>query len=195
MKKSQRRKLLVLCEDGLHSRFVARLAERWGIGPRELMLDAAPRAQGSAAHYVLNRFVEFVKRWRTERGNTDASALVIIDGDEKGSRLRRQQCLEKLRAAGEPALDPTDTRFAIIVPCWHIETWIAWLCEHRPIDEETRYKPEDPHGGEVGRKIRDGEYSAKQAVKAWMPPMEGEDLHVPSLCAARIELRRFGVTA
>lgn len=36
---------------------------------------------------------------------------------------------------------------AIVVPTWHIETWIAWLCGHRPLDEQTRYKPDDVSGG------------------------------------------------
>ena len=106
---------------------------------------------------------------------------------------RRQQLIAKLAEAGEPALDRGDPRFAIVIPCWHIETWIAWLCGHRPVDEQACYKPEDPRGSEVGRKIKKGEYSARMAVKSWIPAHGDEAAQVPSLAAARDELRRLGV--
>ena len=106
---------------------------------------------------------------------------------------RRQKLIAKLAEAGEPALDRGDPRFAIVIPCWHIETWIAWLCGHRPVDEQACYKPEDPRGSEVGRKIKKGEYSARMAVKSWIPAHGDEAAQVPSLAAARDELRRLGV--
>ncbi|WP_437726413.1 hypothetical protein [Sorangium sp. So ce861] len=52
----KRRRLYVLCEDALQQRFVERLADRWGIGPRQRKIDASPKARGSAAQYVIERY-------------------------------------------------------------------------------------------------------------------------------------------
>jgi len=192
--KSPRLRLFVLCEDALQRGFVERLADRWEIGPRQRDIDAAPAARGSGAQYVLDHYVELVTRWRSQRHDENVGALIMIDGDEKGIQRRQQEFAAKLRAAGKPPIDPGDPRFVVIVPCWHIETWIAWLCGQRPIDERTRYKASDPRGGDVGRMIESGAYSPRLAVKSWTPPASDEALHVPSLAAARQELRRLGVT-
>lgn len=190
---SRRLRLRVLCEDSLHRGFVERLADRWQVGPRQRSIDAAPAAHGSAARYVLDHFVEFVRLWRSQTHDENVGALVMIDGDERGMTRRRQELAERLRAAGDPALDPADPRFVIVVPCWHIETWVAWLCGHRSVDERTRYKTADPQGRDVGRMIEDGSYSPRLAVRSWTPPDADEGSHVPSLANARQELRRLGV--
>lgn len=189
---SRKLRLHVLCEDKLHQNFVERLADRWGIGYWQRTIQASPHARGSAAQFVLDNFVGFVKSCRSHH-DANVAGLVVIDGDEHGLQRRRQQVNDLLRGAGEPALDPGDSRFAMIAPCWHIETWIAWLCGHRPIDETTRYKPQDSLGSEVSRKIKKGDYSARLAVKSWTPPRSDEAVHVPSLATSREELRRLGV--
>lgn len=189
----RRLRLRVLCEDALQQGLVERLADRWQIGPRQRHIDASPAARGSAARYVLDHFVDFVRTWRAHSHDENVGALVVIDGDERGLAHRRQELAERLRTAGEGPLDPTDPRFVIIVPCWHIETWIAWLYGHRPVDEHTRYKSADPHGRDVGRLIESGAYSPRLAAQAWTPPAADEASHVPSLTSARQELRRLGV--
>lgn len=192
---NQRLRLHVLCEDSLHREFVERLADRWGIGPRQREIDAAPFARRSAAQYVIDQFVDFVRRWRSKNHDGNVAAIVVIDGDEKGILRRRQEFTALLKANGEPALNVNDPRFAIVIPCWHIETWIAWLCNHRPVDEGTRYKVADAHGAAVAHKIKSRDYTARLAVESWMPPATDEASHVPSLASARQELRRLGVVA
>ena len=191
--KGQKLRLRVLCEDELHQNFVERLATRYGIGDRQRRIDAAPAARGTAAGYVLDNFVGFVDRWRSESHDANVVALVMIDGDEKGFQHRKNELAAKLKDAHRPALD-RDPRFAILIPCWHIETWIAWLCGHRPIDEQTRYKRDNQPGSEVGRKIKAREYSARLAVESWTAPQRDETSHVPSLAYAREELKRLGVS-
>jgi hypothetical protein len=185
--KSRRRRLHVLCEDDLHQQLVERLADRWSIGPRQRRIDAAPSALGSASQYVLAHFAGAVKRWRAESHDANVGLLVVVDGDERGVAARRQQLAQALKDAQLVPLAPSDP-VAIVVPTWHIETWIGWLCGHRPIDEKTRYKPDVP-GDVVGRRIRSREYSPQRAAEAWMPPAPNESTHVPSLTDARGELR------
>jgi hypothetical protein len=187
--KSQRRRLHVLCEDDLHQRFVERLADRWSIGPRQRRINAAPKARGSASQYVLAHYVAAVEGWRAESHDANVGLLVVVDGDERGVAARRQQLAQALRDAQMDPIGPSDP-VAVMVPTWHVETWIAWLCGHRPIDERTRYKPDDVAGGAVGRLIRSGDYSPQRAADAWTPPASDEATHVPSLADTRGELRR-----
>jgi hypothetical protein len=186
-------RLFVLCEDKLHQRFVERLAERFGIGPRRRWIDASPKARGSAADYVIDHYVGAIKRWRSASHDENVGLLVVIDGDKKGVGRRRHELAERLKEAHADPVKPAD-RAAIIIPTWHVETWIAWLCGHRPIDERTRYKPDNPEGASAARSIQSGDYSPRRAVDAWMPPDTDEPVYVPSITDARRELsQRLGV--
>jgi len=104
---SQRLRLLILCEDQLHQAFVERLAKHWDVGPRQRKVKAAPQARGSAAKFVLDNFVGFVKSWRSQH-DANVVGLVVIDGDEHGLLRRRQQLIAKLAEAGEAALFSAD---------------------------------------------------------------------------------------
>lgn len=194
MSSNRRRRLHILCEDRLHVNFVEHLVERWGIGPRQRRIAASPRAQHSAADFVLAQFVDAVRLWRAESHDAGVGLLVVIDGDKLGIERRRRQLLQRLQDAGLPPIASSDP-VAIMVPTWHIETWIAWLCGHRPIDEQTRYKAVDEVGRDVGRRIETGEYSVRRAIAAWLPPAVNEAAYVPALTAARRELVRLGVSA
>lgn len=180
-------RLYVLCEDDLQKRFVERLAERWGFDRRHRSIDAAPKAD-NASQYVLDHYVDAISRWRRASHDRHVYLLVMIDGDEHGVVARRRQLEQVLSAAGVDPADPSRT--ATLIPTWHIETWIAWLCGHRPIDEATRYKRD-----EVDRKIKDGDYSPKRAVEAWTPAAENEPALVPALVDARREAARLGFGA
>ena len=192
MHTSQRRRLRVLCEDRLTRVFVERLADRWGIGPKQRSIDVSPRSEGSGEKFVRDHFAEAVEKWRKLKAQ-NVVLLVVIDGDNHGVVRRRNELAKALRDAKKDPIDPSDP-VAILVPTWHIETWIAWLSGHRPVSELQRYKNDEPLGRDVARKIKDGAYTPKLAVDAWSPPAADEATHVPSLTDARAELsRRLGV--
>lgn len=181
-------RLYILCEDDLQKRLIERLAERWGVDRRRRFIDAAPKGR-NGSQYVLDRYVDVVRRWRRTSHDQHVYLVVMIDGDEHGVAARRRQ-LERLLQAAE--VDPADpARSTILVPTWHIETWIAWLCGHRPIDEATRYKVQDT-GSDAARKIESDEYSPKRAVESWTPAHVDESTTVPSLADARHEIARLG---
>ncbi|WP_437511379.1 hypothetical protein [Sorangium sp. So ce1099] len=141
---------------------------------------------------MLERYADAVRQWRAESHDRNVGLLVVVDGDEHGVARRRQQLAQKLKESMQEPIAPSDP-VAVIVPTWHIETWIAWLCGHRPIDEQTRYKGDDEEGRAVARKIEHGEYSPQRAVDAWAPPASDEGAHVPSLTDARSAVGRLGV--
>ncbi len=192
---SKRIRLHVLCEDDLHHRFVEEVARRAGFDRRLLTFYPAPRAKGSASKFVLDNFVAMVRQWRRESHDLNVKLLVVVDGDQYGVERRRRELATLVQAAGLSPIAFDGHGVAVVVPTWHIETWIAWLCGHRPVDEETRYKDDDPAGRDVGRRIKSGEYSVKRAIAGWLPAAAGEGEAVPSLSRARGDLRRIGVTA
>jgi hypothetical protein len=181
-------RLHILCEDDLQKRLVERLADCWGVDRRRRFVDAAPKAI-NGSQYVLDHYVDVVRRWRRTSHDQHVYLVVMIDGDERGVAGRRQQLEGLLRVAGVDPADPA--RSAVLVPTWHIETWVAWLCGHRPIDETTRYKVQDA-GGDVARKIKSEEYSPRRAVESWLPAHMEESAVVPSPSDARRELTRLG---
>jgi hypothetical protein len=191
--KSRFSRLRVLCEDQRTQIFIENLATRFGIGSRHIKFDISPRSSEDASKYVLDNFVEAVKQWRAARhGHEMIAFLVVIDGDKHGVVRRRNELLQRLRDSGAKPIAQNDP-VAIIVPTWHIETWIAWLCGHRPIDERTRYNGRDPAGLDVHHKIKQRTYNTEAAIAAWNPPAAEESVHVPSLADARRELtERFG---
>ncbi|MRG90795.1 hypothetical protein [Polyangium spumosum] len=189
MKKSQRFRLHVLCEDELHMNFVLRLADRYRIGEKYLFIDAPPKGIDDAKEYVLKEYVNIVDRWRSARHDENVGLLVVIDGDKEGVLRRRSELTRRLKSANRPPVAASDP-VAILVPTYSIETWIAWLCGHRPVSELQRYKSDEPLGRDVARKIKDGVYTPKLALAAWTPPDPDEATHVPSLADARDELSR-----
>lgn len=192
-KKRQRLRLHILCEDRLTSQFVEYLADRWGIGPRQCRIDVSPEARGSGEQYVREHYVDAVDRWRAESHDASVALLVVIDGDKGGFTQRSQELAQLLRVAKRVPIGPKD-RVVLLVPTWHIETWIAWLCGHRPLNQGTRYNGRDAAGMDVHRKLQKSEYTPKDAVDAWNPPAPDEPSHVPSLADARKELKqRIGV--
>ncbi len=191
--KSRFSRLRVLCEDQRTQIFVQNLATRYGIGARHIRFDISPKSTEDASKYVLDNFVEAIRQWRAARhGHEMVAMLVVIDGDKHGPLHRRNELLKRLHDSGADPIAKDDP-LAIIVPTWHIETWIAWLCGRRPLDEQTRYNGRDPAGLHVSHLIKCATYSASAAVKAWNPPAPDEVTHVPSLADARKELaERFG---
>lgn len=181
-------RLYILCEDDLQKRLIERLAERWGVDRRHRFIDAAPKGR-NGSQYVLDHYVDVVRQWRRASHDQHVYLVVMIDGDELGVAARRLQLERLLRVAEVDPIDPA--RSAILVPTRHIETWIAWLCGHRPIDEVTRYKVQDT-GSDVARKIKSEEYSPKRAVESWTPAHMDEPTVVPSLDDARREITRLG---
>jgi hypothetical protein len=100
--------------------------------------------------------------------------LVTIDGDNVGFKRR----LAELEAAPR---DPAD-RLALLVPTWSIETWVLWLLGEEVTESVTlkdRLKPP-----EFRKRLPD-------AIKAWRIERAQEATIMPSLSAARVELKRL----
>ena len=105
--------------------------------------------------------------------------VTVIDGDDRGWAGR---LVELDAAAGSSR--PQAARVTILVPTWSIETWVLWLgCED--VDESVSLK----------HKLREPELTARvrDVVKSWNQPKPNESAKIPSLTAARAEIRRLPI--
>ena len=72
-------RVVVLCEDDLHKRFLM----RW-LAHRNIQLvdaEVAPSSKGSGSAYVKNRFQLFVKKAKQKANQAGLGFIVVLDGD------------------------------------------------------------------------------------------------------------------
>lgn len=170
----------VVCEDRAHEAFVKALLEVLGVDRRRIYPRIAPRGRGAASAWVIQQHSQQRDRANQVREQQRRLGFVtIIDGDDRGCAGR----LAELDAAAGSSR-PRDARVAILVPTWSVETWVLWLgCF--AVDESASLK-EILSPPELISKVRD-------VVKSWNQPKPGEAAKVPSLTAARAELRRLPI--
>jgi hypothetical protein len=165
---AERTRVHVWCEDREHETFARRLLELSGVNLRKSTFTTAPRGKGSAAGWVIARGVEIRAELRATRNQAELGFLVIVDGDNQGIDERKRQ----LRAG-----DPSDSRLAILVPTWSIETWALWLAGEAVDESRSHAQDVDPS------RFRQ---LLKPAMQAWNAhPRPGEEISVPSLAEGR----------
>ena len=169
---AERVRIRVWCEDREHEMFARRLLMVLGVERRQIDCRISPAGQGSAAAWVVAQHPHIRTQARAKKNQANLGFLVIVDGDNEGVDARLA-----LFARDE------DERVAILVPTWSIETWVAWLAGNQVVESRS-YK------SEIGPK-----YSSllDSAISAWSTPRATEDASVPSLTAARRELKRLPI--
>lgn len=182
---SERKQVLLLCEDKHHER-IARgvLKKRFGIGGRQFdpLPLIAPSGREDASKWVLARYVDAVRKHRALRSKKLPShrLVVVIDGDKHGLKARLGELDERLKNEHEKPRSDSD-RIAVLVPCYHIETWLLWLCDRRDNVDEARHLKDEFNQAE-----RSGNASVDKAATALAKPHDPTDL--PSIARARLEL-------
>jgi hypothetical protein len=135
---SMRRVMIVLlCEDSQHESFVTRFLKTMGWNTRQMRVEKAPFARGSAEQWVRMRFAKEIQTCRIRRAKASTILIAMIDGDRKKpvERIRElsDECVRNnilFRDNHEPV--------AIAVPCRNIETWIRYL-DGEQINEDEVY--------------------------------------------------------
>lgn len=170
-------RIRVWCEDREHESFIRSLFESLGVGRKSLHIIPAPRGTGSASNWVIKRYPELLREARASKHQADLGFLVVVDRDNYGPARRRQQLREESGGQGD-----TNERIAVLVPTWSIETWVLWLTGAE-VNEATSVKD----------RLDSMEFRGRlgQAVRAWASPSTNEATAVPSLNAARAELKKL----
>ena len=139
--------IVLLCEDRQHQAFVERFLESVGrLTPkakRRLRVEKASQGQGSAERFVRERFPKELAEYRRRRNRVSVALVVMLDGDAAGVAGRLDELGAACAEQGTPARRSDEDVF-VFVPTWRIETWLAWLKDGEPIDEERRDYPRLP---------------------------------------------------
>lgn len=199
MSGSARVRLLILCEDTRHRRFLEALCEQWGIGDHQRRIHVAPKGTGDAKQWIRQRYAHVkdgqVRLIRSNNFQTRLGLLVMIDGDDQGCDARKRELDDALANGGLLRRGEHD-RIGIFVPTWSIETWLLWFWGDEDVDESDSYK-EDGRAGGPQRAARfraarnDRRNTEASAASAWMLPQAGEMDRLPSLADARRERDRL----
>jgi len=167
---------VVLVEDDRQQRFVRRYLYRLGYSTHDVRFEPLPAGRGSGAQWVLDRYADAVKAYRSRSARAKTALVVTIDADD-GSVARRQQQLRDRTAR------TADEKIAHLIPKWSIETWILCL-SGEAVDEARTY---DRAQG-IDEKIA----AAAMTFFEWSRPNTTPPTHcIPSLLAAIPEVRRL----
>ena len=128
--------IIILCEDAAHANFVRHHLKKRGFNHRQLRPQTAP--SGSAVQFVLQRYAEEVKAYRSQANHLSLALITIIDADRQEVQHIHRRLEEQLQNANIENRK-TGERIALLVPKRNIETWIVYL-QGTPVDEESDYK-------------------------------------------------------
>ena len=130
------RLFVVLCEDKQQRVFIYRFLVKAGVKPHEIR--DAPPTKGSGVGWVLDRYPDEIDAARRHK---KFRLVVMIDGDDKGVKVRLNQLAMRLNQrdheCGHRGFSPrTDAdRVAVFVPTRNIETWLYFLGGGDNVDE------------------------------------------------------------
>lgn len=170
-----RLRVRVCCEDRQHEAFARELLQsRFNVRARDMHFAVAPAGKGAASAWVAKQYADVQLEARATKHQATLCFLVIVDGDNIGTAAR-------IKMIGANNRAPSD-RIAVLVPTWSIETWLLWL-SGKLVSESQSYK-QQLDGAAFRREVR-------AAVNAWPLERVEEKESIPSLVAARVELKRW----
>lgn len=172
----------LLIEDRTLERFVRECLYALGVRNHEITTGDYPAGRGSAKKWIDRQYPDQVRAHR--RWSRQNRALIVgTDADERTVQQRLQRLADILQEARLEARAPQEP-IAILVPRWHIETWLVFL-HGNDVDEETEYK-------DRARDL-DIKAAAREFIRRFrlyiQDPTAGA--HLPSLASAFEELRRI----
>lgn len=128
--------VILLCEDQRHEQFCRRFLLERGVSARRIRACVAPAGQGDAKQWVIDRYPQELRAYRSKANRINNALIVMTDLDQQTMQQRRQ----KLRLSCQ-AVDVDDAmpgeRILIALPKWAIETWILTLAD-QAVTEDTR---------------------------------------------------------
>ncbi|MCK5687777.1 hypothetical protein KAI87_00840 [Myxococcota bacterium] len=150
---SRKVQIVILCEDSQQEVFIRRFLAKQGWPTRRLRIEKSPAGSGSAEDYVRKRFPFELKSYRSKLGQVNQALIVMMDGDNKGVKLRLRELDESCRTQTPPIEVRRDNeRVAIFIPTWRIESWFAYL-DGQDVNEAERYYPKLAHERDCQRHV------------------------------------------
>ncbi len=138
-------RIVLLCEDDDHDRFVRRFLSHRNFGNRDIFTLPLPDGAQSGEQWVRDSYPLELKKVRRR---TNVFLVVVVDADTHTVAGRKSQLDRECDQQDVPRGTPKDP-VVVVVPRRAIETWLAWLLGE-PVDEETKYRA--GVGRSVGRR-------------------------------------------
>lgn len=138
-------KIIVLAEDQEHQNLVRRYLLRCGHEYRSFEFIALPGNRGCGSQYVREHFAEQVIKCRETLGRRASCLLIVItDADNLTPNVREQELQAELAQAGHAQVAAGEP-IVILIPKWHVETWIKCLLGQavQESDKDTDKPPVD----------------------------------------------------
>ena len=127
-------RIVLLCEDDDHDRFVRRFLGHRNFGSRDIFTLPLPDGAQSGEQWVRDSYPLELKKVRRR---TNVFLVVVVDADTHTVAGRKSQLDRECDQQDVPRGTPKDP-VVVVVPRRAIETWLAWLLGE-PVDEETKY--------------------------------------------------------
>lgn len=172
--------VVVLLEDDHHRMLIYRYLKKCGFAPRQIRINRAPSAEGSAEHWVRQNFAQEVRICRTRPAQS--ALIVVIDADIDTVQSRLHQLDRELSKSQQQPIANNEP-IARLIPKRNIETWILCL-KGRKVDENADYKHHERDWSQMLG-------PAAEALHQWARSNADPPSHcVESLHLGLIELRR-----
>ncbi len=173
-------RFVLLSEDERFECFVRKYLYSLGVRVSEIRPHTAPEGEGSGKQWIDLNYPGEVKAYR-QYARENRALIVATEADQQTVRHRVQWLDNVLKEAGLAPRSQHE-KIAILIPRWHIETWLLHLSGHA-VDEDTYYK----------KQVRDLGIDIKAAAQEFLrrrrDPDSGRNL--PSILAAFEELKRI----
>jgi len=171
----------LLCEDLEQERLFRPILEE--LGPVRVVRGKTTGGFTFVFKSALKEEATYVR----QRPKEAVGLLVVVDGDQVGSKGRLDQIQEVLRLVGFETKDKMPDRIAACIPSRNVETWLLWLGGRRELDEHTDYKTK------LQIELKNIRWS--QLLEAWFLPSEeqlrAEKATLPALASGRAEIDRL----
>lgn len=141
-------RVIVLCEDIVHHRFIRNYLICQGISKRNIQDFGTVKSRNNAS--VFQHYPDLVKVYRARKNYQDIALVVMLDADERNIKDHLKEFDKRLdpeKARLNQKAREDDEKIAIFIPARNIETWIHYIFGHTDCNEHDDYKrlysPED----------------------------------------------------
>jgi len=179
-------RIILLCEDDAHRRLANEYMKLCNINVKYnvIALVGSERQKGSAKHWVLQEFPRQLHACRQRSSRAKTLLIVMVDADEDEVEERKEQLWASVRNAGYQERRDDDPA-VLLIPRWHVETWIRALLGESVTEDEPCKGWNDPSKEEMRRAARTAYAWARENA------IPGPTC-VPSLRSSLPEWRKIG---
>ena len=115
------------------------LKKGWAIDRRDIKPKRCLKGKGSGEGHVRTRYLKELNAYRTRSASTKTILIVVIDADMESVEQHHRELERACREAKPAFVDPRRENQAVVhlIPKRHIETWLAYLDDKRPNEDES----------------------------------------------------------